>query len=144
MAFNSTAYGLSTPRGEDWRERAACLGIDPEVFHPISERMAVDEAALAEAKATCAICPVRRDCLSFALDVGDRWGVYGGFTADERRLKFGGQPRPDRAAPVRCRRGRHWMTGENVYVDEHRHRHCRACRAETQRAARKRHELVTS
>jgi hypothetical protein len=35
-------------------------------------------------------CPVRTECLQFALDVKDQWGVFGGLTAKERqRLKRG-------------------------------------------------------
>lgn len=63
----------------DWRLRAACRGIDPIVFHP-SEG---DEGA--EAKAVCAVCPVREDCLDHAITVREKDGVWGGLTAIERR-----------------------------------------------------------
>ena len=44
-----------------WRKRAACRGIDPEVFYPVSDEDAE------EAKAICAMCPVRQACLEHAL-----------------------------------------------------------------------------
>lgn len=62
-----------------WRQRAACRGIDPDVFYP-----ATDEEA-AEAKAVCSVCPVRETCLEYALGHRERDGVWGGATERERR-----------------------------------------------------------
>lgn len=62
-----------------WRQRAACRGVDPDVFYPISD----DEAE--EAKSICRICPVRESCLEYALANRERDGVWGGATERERR-----------------------------------------------------------
>jgi WhiB family redox-sensing transcriptional regulator len=62
-----------------WRQHAACRGIDPDVFHPVSEEDAE------EAKAICALCPVRQPCLEHALVNREREGVWGGLTDRERR-----------------------------------------------------------
>lgn len=62
-----------------WRDRAACRGIDPTIFYPVS-----DEEADA-AKAICAQCPVRQPCLEYALANRERDGVWGGATERERR-----------------------------------------------------------
>jgi WhiB family redox-sensing transcriptional regulator len=62
-----------------WRQHAACRGIDPEVFHPVSEEDAE------EAKAICELCPVRQPCLEHALVRREREGVWGGLTERERR-----------------------------------------------------------
>ena len=62
-----------------WRDRAACRGLDPEIFYPVS-----DEEADA-AKAICAECPVREACLEYALTNRERDGVWGGATERERR-----------------------------------------------------------
>lgn len=62
-----------------WRKRAACQGIDPDVFYPVSE----DDAE--EAKAICAQCAVRQFCLEYALSNRERDGVWGGLTDRERR-----------------------------------------------------------
>ena len=64
-----------------WRSRAACTGIDSEIFYPASE----DEADAAEAKAVCAACPVQVMCLEHALSSREREGVWGGTTERERR-----------------------------------------------------------
>ncbi len=62
-----------------WRQRAACRGVDPDVFYPSSD----EEAE--EAKAICAVCPVREPCLEYALANRERDGVWGGATERERR-----------------------------------------------------------
>ena len=62
-----------------WRQRAACRGVDPDIFYPVSE----DDAA--EAKNICDQCTVRETCLEFALANRERDGVWGGATERERR-----------------------------------------------------------
>lgn len=62
-----------------WRQRGACNGLDPGVFYPDSEENAE------EAKAICAVCPVRLSCLEHALSMRERDGVWGGTTEKERR-----------------------------------------------------------
>ncbi len=71
---------LTNPRTDvRWREDAACRGVDTDVFFP-----ATDEEA-EEAKAICASCPVREECLEFALQTRQEDGVWGGLTETERR-----------------------------------------------------------
>jgi WhiB family transcriptional regulator, redox-sensing transcriptional regulator len=62
-----------------WRKRAACRGVDPEVFYPLTDEEAV------EAKAICDSCPVREACLEHALSAREREGIWGGATERERR-----------------------------------------------------------
>lgn len=42
-------------------------------------------ADVARAKEMCTQCPVRAACLEWALDSGERYGVWGGMAAHERR-----------------------------------------------------------
>lgn len=62
-----------------WREHAACRGIDPDVFYPVSDEEAEP------ARAVCEQCPVRQACLEYALTSREREGVWGGATERERR-----------------------------------------------------------
>lgn len=64
-----------------WRSRGACSGLDTAVFYPASE---IDEDA-EEAKAVCAMCTVRQQCLDYALENREHEGVWGGATERERR-----------------------------------------------------------
>ena len=62
-----------------WQEQAACHGIDPDVFFPVSE----EEAG--PALAYCGACRSRDMCLAWALKNGERYGVWGGMTEQQRR-----------------------------------------------------------
>lgn len=64
-----------------WRKRAACRGIDVDIFYPDTE----DDVDAVEAKAICAECPVRQACLEHALANREREGIWGGTTERERR-----------------------------------------------------------
>ena len=68
-----------------WRELAACRDYDPELFFPIG-KAGLGRAEVQQAKAVCAECPVREQCLEFALKTGQDFGVWGGCDEDERRL----------------------------------------------------------
>ena len=68
----------------DWWRSAACQEADPELFFPVaSQGPGADE--IARAKAVCAGCQVRRECLQYALATRQLYGVWGGTTEDERR-----------------------------------------------------------
>ena len=68
----------------DWRKHAACQGCDVELFFPVGVTgQAVDQ--IAAAKAVCAQCPVRAECLDFALATNQECGVWGGASEEERR-----------------------------------------------------------
>ena len=70
----------------DWRQLAACRHADPELFFPVSAAgPSLDQ--ITQAKAICARCPVRRQCLAFALDTMQDHGVWGGMSEQERRLR---------------------------------------------------------
>jgi WhiB family transcriptional regulator, redox-sensing transcriptional regulator len=69
----------------EWWSLAACQSADPDLFFPISKSgPAVGQEA--RAKAVCTACPVRCDCLRYALGAGPLQGVWGGLTEEERRL----------------------------------------------------------
>jgi WhiB family redox-sensing transcriptional regulator len=80
------AFAAARPlAGEDWRSRAACRFLDPELFFPISD-FGEGLEQTAAAKAVCAGCLVRRECLAFAIRTGERDGIWGGMTEQERQL----------------------------------------------------------
>ena len=69
---------------KNWRSRAACRGVDPELFFPTAEDGPVRDAQVAVAKSVCASCPVREACLAEALERMP-YGIAGGLTPEERR-----------------------------------------------------------
>ena len=61
------------------QDEANCLGVDPDLFFP--ER----GASTREAKEVCQGCVVKDDCLEFALQNGEKFGIWGGMSERERR-----------------------------------------------------------
>jgi WhiB family transcriptional regulator, redox-sensing transcriptional regulator len=66
---------------EDWQTAAACRGLSTDLF--FSERG--DNREIAHAKAVCAKCRVREDCLEFAIASGERLGIWGGLSPKQRQ-----------------------------------------------------------
>jgi WhiB family redox-sensing transcriptional regulator len=62
-----------------WAVFAACKDGDPTVFFGATRD---DERA---AVAVCNTCTVRSDCLEFALETRERFGIWGGATERERK-----------------------------------------------------------
>lgn len=58
-----------------------CHNRDPELWFPLSEKMT---RQIAEAAALCAVCPIRQQCLDYAIEQGEREGIWGGLTLTER------------------------------------------------------------
>jgi len=61
-----------------WRKFALCSGHDPELWFLVSQ----DGGA--KAVAICTVCPVRLDCLDWALEHHERGGIWGGISARRR------------------------------------------------------------
>lgn len=68
-------------RSEPWLLHAACRGADSNIFFP--PRGA--NRQMLQAKQICFTCPVRPDCLQYALDNHCIHGVFGGTSERERR-----------------------------------------------------------
>ncbi|GAA2654464.1 MULTISPECIES: WhiB family transcriptional regulator [Streptomyces] len=68
----------------NWRHEAACRWEDPDLFFPVGTGGPA-LLQIEEAKAVCHRCPVRENCLQWALDGGQDLGVCGGMSEDERR-----------------------------------------------------------
>ena len=109
MSSARAAVTAEVPAARRWRDRAACRGVDPELFFPTAESGPVLAEQVARARAVCAGCAVRPQCLAFALRALP-YGVAAGLTPEERRALAhrGGVPararfevdEPDQAVPV--------------------------------------------
>lgn len=62
-----------------WQDFSNCRGADADLFFP--ER----GASTRKAKAICAACEVKGDCLEFAIVQGEKFGIWGGMSERERR-----------------------------------------------------------
>jgi len=63
----------------DWRLLGTCRQVDPELWYPDKG------ASVKDPKRVCRSCPVRDQCLEYAMDHDERYGVWGGLSERERR-----------------------------------------------------------
>jgi WhiB family transcriptional regulator, redox-sensing transcriptional regulator len=68
-----------------WMPLGACRGEDPELFFPDSPLGPAARSQVNAAKKVCGRCPVRAECMAYALATGQRDGIWGGATQQERR-----------------------------------------------------------
>lgn len=66
---------------ESWMQRAACRGMDPDLFFPARHD---PNTSICEAKKVCSRCPVKARCLAYAQTNNIRHGVWGGETVKGR------------------------------------------------------------
>lgn len=103
---------------------AACKGYEPvRDFHPTARKVNVDKA-----RAVCAGCPVKQECLDWVTDRERRlgvieYGVWGGMTEWERQERRQAMPEKPRL----CRAGLHELTEGNIHMVG-KWRTCLACR----------------
>ena len=62
-----------------WQDFALCAQTDPDIFFPEKG------GSTREAKKVCQACPVRGECLEYALTHDERFGIWGGLSERERR-----------------------------------------------------------
>jgi WhiB family transcriptional regulator, redox-sensing transcriptional regulator len=122
-----------------WRDQAACREVVTADYDPFF----ADTAELqVEAIAICASCPVRDDCLTFAVRTGQQYGIWGGqppqmvrrLIAADRAGRPHGRRAPaghPQATRTHCKRG-HPFNAENTYYTPDGHRRCRTCLREAQ------------
>jgi WhiB family redox-sensing transcriptional regulator len=67
-----------------WMSHGACRQADPELFFPIGVVAGPVARQVEAAKAICALCAVRAQCLSYGLELMPE-GIWGGTTLEERR-----------------------------------------------------------
>jgi len=83
-AVNNTIPVIHGYMDVDW-DRAACKNLPTEFFYKVEERNALKVIDLDVFRFTCTPCPIWKQCLGYAFK-NERYGVWGGMTADERRL----------------------------------------------------------
>ena len=73
----------STKDDASWRDAAACRDADPDLFFPVGTTGdAIEDTAAAVA--LCRRCPVREQCLEYAMATNQRDGIWGAMSEDDR------------------------------------------------------------
>lgn len=97
-----------------WTEEALCAKLDRAINESDDPRMEAyridfhsrDPKMKAQAKKLCFSCPVRKDCLQFALNNTERFGIWGGVDELELRkvqaIDAAGKPFVHANRPIRC------------------------------------------
>lgn len=65
---------------EPWMSSAVCTSTDPEAFFPM------EGSSPKAAKKVCRGCPVKTECLEYALATDVHWGIWGGTSERDRRV----------------------------------------------------------
>jgi WhiB family redox-sensing transcriptional regulator len=73
------AYADSANNPLGWQADALCAQTDPEAFFPEKG------GSTRDAKRICAGCEVKAQCLEYALQNDERFGIWGGLSERERR-----------------------------------------------------------
>ena len=80
-----TSLRPTTWNDEEWRDLGSCRELDTGMFFPIGQTGEA-EVRIARAKKVCVGCPVRQQCLEFAITTNQEYGIWGGHSEDERRV----------------------------------------------------------
>jgi WhiB family redox-sensing transcriptional regulator len=83
---NSSPYEQAIEKDLEWTEQALCAETSPEVFFPSMG------GSITEAKKICKRCAVQAQCLTYALENSERFGVWGGLS-DRERARIARNPR---------------------------------------------------
>lgn len=67
------------PEDLSWMDLGRCAETFPDAFFPEKG------GSTREAKRVCRSCEVRAECLEYALDTDQRFGIWGGMSERERR-----------------------------------------------------------
>jgi len=78
-AFEMLEIVEDADEDQEWQDRALCAETDPEAFFPEKG------GSTREAKRICSGCEVRAQCLEYALEHDERFGIWGGLSERERR-----------------------------------------------------------
>jgi WhiB family redox-sensing transcriptional regulator len=79
LAALGASADTDTPGLLAWQEQALCAQTDPEAFFPEKG------GSTREAKRICVGCEVKGECLEYALEQDERFGIWGGLSERERR-----------------------------------------------------------
>lgn len=81
LQFTSLPSALTAPIDDErpWVVFGACREVQGNTFFPMTR----EESQ--QALAICSTCPVQLECLEYALEARERYGIWGGKTEKQRR-----------------------------------------------------------
>jgi len=86
MSSNASTTAPPSWQTTDWRKSALCADeAATRLFFPVGVTGAA-EVQIQDAKTVCEGCPVVAECLSFAIETNQEYGIWGGKSEEERRV----------------------------------------------------------
>jgi WhiB family redox-sensing transcriptional regulator len=67
----------------EWIGKAACYGKGSELFFSDSTFKTINKKMIEQAKNVCRTCSVSADCLAYAINQDERFGIWGGYSSKE-------------------------------------------------------------
>jgi len=126
---------LASDEEPTWQDFAACAEADPEAFFPEKG------GSTRDAKKVCASCFVRSDCLAYALEQDERFGVWGGLSERQRRRLHERKqyvPAPVAVSSKRCPSCEQTKDADEFFRNGARHdgldSNCKGCRGDLRKA----------
>lgn len=83
----AAAIAATTALDEPWRDQAACIDADPDIFFPPDNGTPgpLQTGYYREARTYCDRCEVRQECLNYAIANNEKYGLWGGHTPKQRQ-----------------------------------------------------------
>ncbi|MFD9715844.1 WhiB family transcriptional regulator [Streptomyces sp. NPDC059076] len=122
--IDATRPALRGIADHSWHARALCRDLPPAEADRLFFPGRRNHKAIAQAKALCGGCPVKRDCFNHALDNATKEGIWGGTTEAERRTwqaKISKRLDYARVRAAFLGRDVHLSTAEREAVTRHAH-----------------------
>lgn len=110
MSANSFVFEWTPDRREEWQDDSLCATTDPEIFFP--EKGDIGNR-VNEAKQICAECPVRQQCLDYAIANREEHGIWGGLSYSQRKRLYGPAEKRDYSRLDTQEIRRHYANGLN-------------------------------
>lgn len=131
----------------NWRDQAACVGLDPDIFFPRTG----DISGIEQARQICSGCPVAAECLNEAMTVehgtckDSRAGVFGGLSSSQRYNLY----RSTTTGPDKSRTGGRPISPcgtYGAYLRHHRYgeKPCSECQAAARQRSQKRRDRLAA
>lgn len=151
----TASRGPSTRPSWGWQDDAACRGEDLVLFFgPGAERQPERDVRERKAKAICSQCPVRSECLDYALSRPEKYGIWSlneDERASERRRRvrrgdYSPQTAPPDVVDKQCHGCEETLPADAFPLDKRSsdglNSRCRKCTNESERVRRAARQVV--
>jgi WhiB family transcriptional regulator, redox-sensing transcriptional regulator len=73
----------------EWRDEALCIGLETSLFYPDFRGKSIGIQTYIDENLPCKRCPVKSECIDFADENEEEFGIWGGKYRSPRLVKHG-------------------------------------------------------